>query len=980
MNSVGFSFCGAFLTKRELIYFRPLVIHMKAREYSRLVPIREETSGIVRTHKRNLVYISATNEDFLEYSPDVIRNLEKKRLCEIYRKDNADHPYAEDSFEADFSEIDVFVFLVSNKLLNDPDSYCFKEDLEYAIRNRRPIFPILVEDVSLKQYEERFGSIQFTQIDLEGVNYIEKIQDFFKNQVETDEQYNEVKDFFKHHLFLSYRKKDKGIARELIALIHSDQRFESINIWYDDFLRTGEDYNEDINEEIAKSDYFLILATDNILEKDNYVLKNEYPKAKELGKTIIPIIVHNNRVPETKSTFPETGNYIYFEYNNSLDRLANIIAPIIGSRKIDLRSLSLLGSAYLYGVMVETNVKKGLEILTGVANKGYPPAMYLLGTYYKNFTSEINTAIDWFERNYYALSAIDLSGHIEKKINLLFEIGKLYIEKEQYEKAIETFNKILGLGDARDLDNNVIAAALNNIGDSYLSLGDTKKGCDYFERVYELTKDRNEEEYLVYKSNYFTVRLRLMDGGMIEADYKELEQNMTPMVNAYKELYGELNGSYLKALSDLGIVEKRAGKFDLAIEILEKHCALSRENERLGYINGHHEVISSLLNLSSAYRGAEKGKDALKAALEALELSKDGRSSNKTDVFLAERAAILSATEAKDFIFDEAFLDSHIEKCKALKNRVVSLEDSYGSVGSYYRSKKEYSKAIPYLLEYFKLVKSGESLLGEQEKEALVYCYLEANNDYPKAIETEEEAAKLFLERSVPLGKYKGYYTSLINRALLFCEIHDYGNAIKIFDEHYEKAKEHIFESALYRATVEYYVALTHFQRNDEAKHYLDEIIRMRENTTNEYVKQFDFNPYFNKGFDLFRSHDFRGALRYLLIPFEEKTVLAKYGRLKISGLCYLHIKDVASFKQCFLSCLDLLSHSGDKNADFMTEALFFDVIFAIIMSDSDEEVLNDVTHHERFSLSPSNIEKLCDICRKRNRESLTYYLKRNRS
>ena len=951
---------------------------MKAREYSRLVPIREETSDIVRTHKRNLVYISATNEDFLDYSPDVIRNLEKKKLCEIYRKDNADHPYAEDSFEADFSEIDVFVFLVSNKLLNDPDSYCFKEDLEYAIRNRRPIFPILVEDVSLKQYEERFGSIQFTQIDLEGVNYIEKIRDFFQNQVETDEKYNEVKDLFKHHIFLSYRKKDKGIAKELIAHIHSDQRFESIDIWYDDFLRTGEDYNEDINEEIAKSDYFLILATDNILEKDNYVLKNEYPKAKELGKTIIPVIVNNNRVPETKSTFPETGNYLFFEDNDFLDRLANIIAPIIGSRKIDERSLCLLGTAYLYGVTVEINVKKGLEILTDVANKGYPPAMYSLGAYYQNFTSEINTSIDWFERNYYALSAIDSSGHKEERIAPLFKIGRLYTENEQYEKVIETCNKILGLADEGDLHNRV--AALNNIGDSYLSLGDTKKGYDYFKMVYELTKDRNEEEYLVYKRNYFTVRLRLMDSGMIKADYIELEQNMTPVVNAYKELYGELNESYLSALSDLGIVEMGAGKLDLALEILEKHCALSRENERLGYINGHHEVISSLFNLSSAYRTAEKYKDALKAALEALELSKDGRESNKTDVFIAERTAILSASQAKDFIFDEAFLDSHIEKCKALKNRVFSLEDSYGSVGLYYRNKKEYSKAIPYLLEYFKLVKSGESLLGESEKEALVYCYLEAKDDYPKAIETEEEAAKLFLERSVPLGKYKGYYTSLINRALLFCEIHDYGNAIKIFDEHYEKAKEHIFESALYRATVEYYVALTHFKRNDEAKRYLDEIIRMRENTTNDYVKQFDFNPYFNKGFDLFRSHDYRGALRYLLTPFEEKTVLAKYGRLKISGLCYLHIKDVASFKQCFLSCLDLLSHSGDKNADFMTEALFFDVIFAIIVSDSDEEVLNDVTRNERFSLSPSNIEKLCDICRKRDRESLIYYLKRNRS
>lgn len=45
------------------------------------------------------------------------------------------------------------------------------------------------------------------------------------------------------YVFLSYRKKDRKHAKELMRLIHANRFCLDIAIWYDGFLAAGEDFN-----------------------------------------------------------------------------------------------------------------------------------------------------------------------------------------------------------------------------------------------------------------------------------------------------------------------------------------------------------------------------------------------------------------------------------------------------------------------------------------------------------------------------------------------------------------------------------------------------------------------------------------------------------------------------------------------------------------------------------------------------------------
>ena len=58
-------------------------------------------------------------------------------------------------------------------------------------------------------------------------------------------------DAFAAKIFLSYRKKDRALARELMRTIHQDPLLRDVAIWYDEFLTLGEDFNAEIGSTIG---------------------------------------------------------------------------------------------------------------------------------------------------------------------------------------------------------------------------------------------------------------------------------------------------------------------------------------------------------------------------------------------------------------------------------------------------------------------------------------------------------------------------------------------------------------------------------------------------------------------------------------------------------------------------------------------------------------------------------------------------------
>ena len=142
---------------------------------------------------------------------------------------------------------------------------------------------------------DKFGELQYINPysqDLTEISYEEKLKKYLESVLISEETAKRIRAAFEAYIFLSYRKKDRRYANELMRLIHAKQEFRDIAIWYDEFLTPGESFNENIRRMMKESKLFTLLVTPNLLEKPdgkpNYVMEHEYPDARDAGMKILP--------------------------------------------------------------------------------------------------------------------------------------------------------------------------------------------------------------------------------------------------------------------------------------------------------------------------------------------------------------------------------------------------------------------------------------------------------------------------------------------------------------------------------------------------------------------------------------------------------------------------------------------------------------------------------------------------------------------
>ncbi len=90
----------------------------------------------------------------------------------------------------------------------------------------------------------------------------------------------------KVEVFISYCHKDETILNKLLGFI---KLLDSINIWYDRYMSTGDELNETILKHLNKSDIMCSLVSPNYLNSKTCM--KEFKSAQEQGKKIVPIIL-----------------------------------------------------------------------------------------------------------------------------------------------------------------------------------------------------------------------------------------------------------------------------------------------------------------------------------------------------------------------------------------------------------------------------------------------------------------------------------------------------------------------------------------------------------------------------------------------------------------------------------------------------------------------------------------------------------------
>ena len=355
------------------------------------------------------VWFTCHPADFEKYFKKICGDLFAAHDCAVYYTADMSCAIAEQNRQTDLGSNNLFVIPVTLKLLIEPNR-AMDLDVPYALSNHIPVLPVMMEPGLDLIYSrpDKFGQLQYLNpfsTDATEISYAEKLKKYLISTLTDEETIRRVRSAFDAYVFLSYRKKDRRHANELMRLIHSHPECRDLAIWYDEFLTPGESFQENITRVLTDSKLFLLLVTPNLLEepegKPNFVMGEEYPAARKSGIGILPAQMEQTDPGLLQSKFEGLPPCVSVEDGDAFrQRLQNAVETLSDpGNDGDPEHLYLMGIAYLNGIDVETDRTRGLELITQAAEADLPEAMYDL---YERHMSGQGVAVDYCKAQYWA--------------------------------------------------------------------------------------------------------------------------------------------------------------------------------------------------------------------------------------------------------------------------------------------------------------------------------------------------------------------------------------------------------------------------------------------------------------------------------------------------------------------------------------------------------------------------------------------------
>lgn len=410
--------------------------------------------------KPRVLFISHP-DDFEQCFPKIAEDILAEADVAIWFDDEPERSVADDDelFEL-ISDMQLAVVAVTDKLIRS-ESRALSEEIPFIFDRRIPILPIAVGDIDLLRYEKVFGGLQYlerSERDSTAIPYREKLKKHLSANLLSDEITEKVRAAFDAYIFLSYRKKDRKHAQELMRLIHSNEFCRDVAIWYDEYLTPGENFNDSIVAAFEKSDLFVMAVTPNLVNEKNYVESTEYPMATRAGKPIIPIeMVPTDRAELDKKYADIPSPFDRGNTDGISEELKRTLAGSLKSIALsendeDPEHLFFIGLAYLYGIDVEKDQDRGVKLIRRAANKNLPEASEKLSLmYYTGDGVERNTdeALKWNARlphaYYQSMDKYPKGVGYELIHRSKMERARMYEEEGQYDAALYFYKCHFGL-------------------------------------------------------------------------------------------------------------------------------------------------------------------------------------------------------------------------------------------------------------------------------------------------------------------------------------------------------------------------------------------------------------------------------------------------------------------------------------------------------------------------------------------------------
>lgn len=331
------------------------------------------------------VYFCCHPDDRRAFLEPVSRDVLGKLNCAIWYPGDPRAKRSEE-FWQDLSQMQLFLLPVTARLLAVENIAL--EEFRFAIAHRIPVLPLMQESGLEDQFNKICGDLQYldkNDRDDTAISFDEKLEKYLSSVLIGDQLAQQVRGAFDAYVFLSYRKKDRCHAQELMRLIHQNEFCRDVAIWYDEFLTPGENFNDAIREALEKSHLFVMAVTPNLVSEPNYIQSTEYPMARDSGKPILPaelVPTDRTRLAQQYEDIPAcTDAHDAPALSEAL--LENLKSLAIRENDGDPRHNYFIGLAYLGGIDVEVNCDRAVKLITSAAEAGLPEATQKLAEMYR---------------------------------------------------------------------------------------------------------------------------------------------------------------------------------------------------------------------------------------------------------------------------------------------------------------------------------------------------------------------------------------------------------------------------------------------------------------------------------------------------------------------------------------------------------------------------------------------------------------------
>lgn len=333
------------------------------------------------------IYFCAHEKDFSIVFERISKKLLKAFNCAVFYDDGTENNCDEENHIYDLLKMNLFVIPVTKRFLYDVESSAMR-DFHTAVKHKIPVLPILQEKDIESRFNEICGDIHLLSEEdsnESALTFDEKLKKFLQKNFISDEILNKIRAEFNAYIFLSYRKKDRLYAQELMRLIHKNEFCRDVAIWYDEFLTPGENFNEEIATALDNSNLFVLTVTPNLVNEKNYVMEIEYPRARKAKKRILPaelVMTDKTILRRCYKSIPDTV-VAYDKCALAEALMRGLETIVIKENESSAEHNYLIGLAYLFGIDVEIDREIALKLITSAAEARFPQAIEKLASMYK---------------------------------------------------------------------------------------------------------------------------------------------------------------------------------------------------------------------------------------------------------------------------------------------------------------------------------------------------------------------------------------------------------------------------------------------------------------------------------------------------------------------------------------------------------------------------------------------------------------------